>query len=361
MASVQSKTVVVRLLIAFLTVAFWGWPSERAAADTPELVLKGHKGESLCVAFSPDGKTIATGGADGKVRLWEVATAKETAAFDAGPAHAVGPVRTLTVAFAAKGKLLLASTEWRLKVDGLGNKTGGVRAWDLGSKQLKYTIECMGAPFLAVTPSGKTFALNSGSPKTLDITLYDVETGEKTGALSRALGSPVVALSLSPDGKRLAAATEDSVVELWDPSARKLVASLKTAKWRHNLRDLALAPDGKTLAVGTEETEGLKLLDLEDEIVLRDSCERWCNGGGRGCLKYSQDGKLLAVARGGTAPSGLQWGVVVLLDPWVGRRKSVTGNHACGPIHCIAFSPDGKWLALAGGEEQVGLWKIDDE
>ena len=67
------------MLKRVLTFIVFALPSFAVAAEKPPILLKGHTGWVAAVAFSPDSKTLASGGADNVVRLWDVATGKETA------------------------------------------------------------------------------------------------------------------------------------------------------------------------------------------------------------------------------------------------------------------------------------------
>src|SRR5262249_10248358 len=137
----------------------------------------------LSMALSPDGKTLATSGYDGTIRLWETLTGKDRGRLE-GTGTRGGPDRSVT--FAPDGKTLAASSVW-----------GEILLWDAATRRrLRVTDEPdMGACRVAVSPDGKILA-TAGWQQTLE--LWDARTGRRLGAL----GSHEVCsgVAFSPDG-----------------------------------------------------------------------------------------------------------------------------------------------------------------
>ncbi len=213
-------------LTAVLLTAWLGWTG--TAAAHPDLELP-HDGLAWCVAYSPDGKTIATGSADAVIRLWDAQTGKPIGTIDALPGPAGRTRATCRLAFTPDGKTLLASVQFCTgKVDRWENTddiAGGVRVFDLESKKLRYSIEAAKPPLMALAPDGNTFATGRCAENNCEVALWEVATGKQIGILPYRKEMPTD-LAFSPDGKRLAVGTENGTVELWDPAAKKILTRM---------------------------------------------------------------------------------------------------------------------------------------
>ena len=254
-------------------------------------------GGALAVAFSPDGKLLATGYGNGYVRLWNPATGQ------------------------AIGSPLLAD-----------NSPQGQR----------------GVGAVAFSPDGKLLATAGGDGY---VRLWNPATGQAAGApLPAVSGGSVNAVAFSPDGKLLATAGSDGYVRLWNPATRRPIGAPLTAARRRDT-SVAFSPDGKLLASGGATTAPCGCGTRSPDRPSGSPSGRHRPAAGVNGVAFSPDGKLLATAAAtGTCGCGTRPPDSPPARPsWLRRqrRRWVLG---------VAFSPDGKLLASAGGDGTVRLW-----
>jgi serine/threonine protein kinase len=168
------------------------------------LTLKGHANTVRSVAFSPNGKRLATGSGDRTVKLWDATTGQELATLK-GHGDWVN-----SVAFSPDSKRLAT-----------GSEDQTVRLWDAVTGQELTTLKGHGdaVSSVAFSPDGKRLATGSADRT---IKLWDTATGQELTALKGHAG-PVSSVTFSPDGKRLATGSGDHTVMLWDAAAEKEV------------------------------------------------------------------------------------------------------------------------------------------
>jgi WD40 repeat protein len=301
------------------------------AAGQQPVVLPLLEGFIHGVAFSPDGKTIATGSSDGKAILWDADTAKKRLTI------AVGHGNVLSVAFSPDGKVLAT-----------GNLGQTVRLWDvetgkedviLENQQLVNGGTSSGHVAVAFAPDGKTLASTSNgvafeSMRTegCKVLLWDTKTGKQTAALTGHSGS-IYSLAWSPDGKTIASGSRDKTVRLWDTASGK--EEFRFSQEEVGITSVAFSPNGKLLAVaGGDDTkaEGKAVVKLWD---VAERKEKWSIDG-MGPIAYSPDGKRLAFSSKHIFAS--------LCDVGTGKPEGQIGVKM--PIACLSFSPDGKRLAV---------------
>ena len=184
------------------TVRLWD-----PATGAQQATLTGHNGTVTAVAFSPDGRQLASAGCDGTVRLWDPATGAEQATL-------TGHTGTVTaVAFSPDGRRLASA-----------GADGTVRLWDpaTGAAQATLTGHDGSVTAVAFSPDGRRLA-SAGYDGT--VRLWDPATGAEQATLTGHAGS-VAAVAFSPDGRRLASASEDGTVRLWDPATGARQATL---------------------------------------------------------------------------------------------------------------------------------------
>jgi WD40 repeat protein/beta-lactamase regulating signal transducer with metallopeptidase domain len=224
------------------TVRLWD-----VAKQMPLTRLDGHVAPTRSVAVSTDGKLIFSGGAQRILKVWDAATHQEKAGYQLAPERPGEGSIILSMAYSPDGKTLATTHE-----DG----TISLRRAANGDLRLTLSGHEEAATCLVFTRDSKTLITGS-SDRT--VRLWDVATGKVKTTLSGHT-SWVYALALSPDGKTLASAGYDKVVRLWDLGTLKEIATL--AGHKAAVRSLAFAPDGKTLASGAGD-HTIKLWDLE--------------------------------------------------------------------------------------------------
>ena len=237
-------------------------------------LLTGHTDEVYSVAFSPDGKTLASASLDGSVLLWNV----ESGQLIKTLGHTD---EAYSVAFAPDGKTLAS-----------GSGDGTVRLWNIESGQLINTLTGHTDDVLSVAfaPDGKTLAS--------DTRLWDVASGQRIKTLDYA--DFVYSVAFAPDGNTLASVGEDSTVRLWNIESEQLINRLTGHTGR--VLSVAFAPDGKILASAGEDGT-VRLWNIESGQLINRLTG---HGGWVYSVAFSPDGNTLA--------SGSWDGTVLLWD-----------------------------------------------
>ncbi|WP_293208259.1 NACHT domain-containing protein [Microcoleus sp. PH2017_01_SCD_O_A] len=271
-------------------------------------------GTIFAVAFSPDGKLLATGGTDGVVRCWDVASGKELLTCK-GHSNWVS-----SVAFSPDNKTLAS---------GSSDKT--IKLWERHSGECLKTFQGHSdlVRSVAFSPDGKTLATGSDDRS---VKLWNCHSGE---CLQTWQGHSnwVRSVAFSPDGKTLASGSNDRTVKLW----------LQTWQGHSNcVLSVAFSPDGKTLASGGSDST-VKLWDCRSGDCLQtwQGHSNWVRS-----VAFSPDGQILA--SGSNDRTVKLWGRSgECLQTWQGHSDLVRS---------VAFSPDGKTLASSSDERTVKLW-----
>jgi WD40 repeat protein len=222
-----------------ITIRWWDVSQRKLIAT-----LTGHNSWVSSVAFSPDGRMLASGSYDDTIRLWDVLQRKLIAML-------TGHTKSVTsVAFSPDGRIIAS-----------GSTDDTIRLWDVSQRKLIATLTGhTGFVYsVAFSPDGRMLA--SGSVDGT-IRLWDASQRKLIATLTGHTGY-VYSVAFSPDGSLLASGSHDKTIRLWDVSQRKLIATL--TGHTYSVSSVAFSPDGSLLASGSGDGTIL-LWDMEPYI-----------------------------------------------------------------------------------------------
>jgi WD40 repeat protein len=295
-----------------------------SGADLSHSVFAKQLTSILSIAFSPDGKLLATGDVNGEIYLWRVSDGQPilNCKGHAGWIHAI--------AFSPDGKMVCsASSDLTVKL------------WDIwdGSCLKTLTGHHQRVRSICFSPNGQLIA-SGGSDATIRI--WDSHTGECLKVLS-GHKNYVWSVAFSPDGQMIASGSEDKTIKLWDANTGECWQTLSEhERW---VRSVAFSPDG-TLIVSGGGDRTLKMWETST-----GKCLRTLTGHTQRLrsVAFSPDGKLIVSGSGDRT--------VRLWSAVDGQcLKSLHGHNSL--LTSVAFSPDGIILATAGEDRSVRLWEV---
>ncbi len=280
------------------------------ASRKERTTLKSNLGNSSSLAFAPDGKMLAVGyrqNNDGKqytggVLLWDVANGKELASLHHTPAR--GAIR---LAFSPDGKTLATSEVW-WKDGGRQHLQRTVTLWDVAARKPKITLPHEIGASLAFSPDGKTLARavwirdKEDNLVGTEVKRWDLTTAQELPPLPNTVNkNPINSLAYSADGRTLAGADFLGTVILWDVSSGKIRTTYQLEDKRR-IHCLAFSPDEKILAAAVGDRPGHEfdpgLIVLWDVSTGQQLATLTGHTGEVYSVAFSSDGGVLASGSG---------------------------------------------------------------
>ncbi len=293
--------------------------------------FRGHVGYVFTLAFSPDGTKLASGGPkpSDEVRLWDVHAGKELTSL---PRY-IGSVKALT--YSPDGKTLVICPIESNATYLLDPYTGSVRSIHFRESQFPYSIKA-----LSYSPDGKTLAVESSNHT---IWLGDPKTCQCRVTL-KGHSNSINSVAFSPNGKKLASAGKDGVIHMWD--TRTGVKLVTLAGHTDFVNAVSYSPNGSTLVSGGNDGT-LRFWDAEKghELFAITGHTKESTG----AITFSSGGETLA---NGSIHLDK---TINLLDVHTGKEISTSAKRPV-PINALAFSANGGILA-SGSYQEIHLWK----
>jgi Tol biopolymer transport system component len=288
--------------------------------------LQGHE-EGICVdgclAFSPDGQSLASGSWDNTIKLWAVKTGSLQQTFE-GHDDLV-----LSIAFSLNGLFLVS-----------GSADNTIKIWEVSTGKLLQTIEetnsWVGA--IALSPNGQLLAAE-GANNT--VKLWALNTGKIVHTLT-GHQNIINSVSFSPEGQHLASASADKTIKIWSVKTGQLLKTL--TGHQKQVLSVAFSPDGKTLASSSVDRT-IKVWDIADQRLqyTLKAHNNWVVS-----VIFSPDGRYI------TSSSYDQ--TIRFWDREKGKLlQTLTGHN--NHVNSIAFSPDGRLFASGSRDLTIKIWQ----
>jgi WD40 repeat protein len=303
---------------------FRGWEYDylRFLLDKSQETLAGNDGIVFAVAFSPDGKRIASSGFGHVLRVWDVKTGREVLMLDGHE----GPVTS--VAFSPDGSRI-ASGGW--------DKNIGI--WDAVNGHQLFTLKGHADKVQSVSfsPDGKRIVSGSWD-KTMKV--WDATSGQEISTL-KGHTAEVMSVTFNPDGKRIVSGSADKTLKVWDATTYEQIIAI--TGHGADVTGVAFSADGKRIVSGSTDST----LKVWDATSGREMFTLKGHGAEVMSVAFSPDGKRIV---SGSVDSTLK-----VWDATSGREMSTLKGHTA-EVMSVAFSPDGKRIVSGSWDKTLKLW-----
>lgn len=298
-----------------------------AAIDpvTPAVIRDGFASAASCLAFGPDDSTLASGGADSIVRIWNLQTGRQSKSFTSDR----GPI--VSVAYGPFGRRIVSGAPGRLV---MWDVTSGREIFRAGPDSLIFHA-------VAISPDGRLFASGGSQGRGR---VWKTDRGQIVCTLSGSKAT-IRDVVFSPDSRLVATASHDKVARIFDVVQGDVMTTLTGHSGVVDC--VAFAPDGKRLVTGSFD----KTLKIWDAITGRELHTLKGHSGSVLSVAFSGDGKHIV--------SGSTDKTVRLWNPDSGTLIKTLAGHEFY-VRSVAFSPGGSRIASSSGIEDmtIRIWPI---
>ncbi|NCS59334.1 MAG: protein kinase [Microcystis aeruginosa G11-04] len=298
-------------------------PKINPSVSPLDKTLTGHSDCLDSVAYSPDGRYLASGSRDNTIKIWEVATGKE--------------LRTLTghseivfsVAYSPDGRYLAS-----------GSRDNTIKIWEVATGKVRTITGHSGWVFsVAYSPDGRYLASGSAD-KTIKI--WEVATGKQLRTLTDH-SMTVWSVAYSPDGRYLASGSLDKTIKIWEVATGTELRTL--TGYSIGVLSVVYSPDGHYLASGSNDNT-IKIWEVATGKQLRTPTG---HSEVVRSVVYSPDGRYLA--------SGSQDKTIKIWEVATGKElRTLTGHSQT--VFSVVYSPDGRYLASGSSDRTIKIWRV---